>query len=152
MENTNTTVNAGSVQHLKEQKVLFNLNSDLNNFLLNECTEGKIQVEKTSNFYNVFHVALQNTLTILKEQNINPTVYYVGEGDDKILEHKINSVEKLNYKGKDCIFIDIDVLIDNLINNNINNITFKFLNFLVLTLISKEVKDSDFALNLIKNI
>ena len=152
MENTNNTVNAGLNQHLKEQKVLFNLNSDLNNFLLNECTEGKIQVEKTANFYNVFHIALQNTLTILKEQNINPTVYYVGEGDDKILEHEIHSVEKLNYKGKDCIFIDIDTLIDNLINNNINNITFKFLNFLVLTLISKEAKGSDFALNIVRSI
>lgn len=152
MKNLNTTVNAGSDQHLKDQKVLFNLSPDLNNFLLNECTEGKIQVEKTSQFYNVFHIALQNTLAILKEKNIDPSVYYVGEGDDKFLGHKINSVEKLNYNGKDCIFIDVDNLIDELIKNNINNISFKFLNFMVLTLISKEAKDSDFALNTVKNI
>lgn len=152
MEKLNNTVNAGLGQHLKEQKALFNLSSDLNNFLLNECSEGKIQVEKTAQFYNVFHIALQNTLAILKEQNISPTVYYVGEGDDKILGRVINSVEKLNYNGKNCIFIDIDALIDELINNNINKITFKFLNFMVLTLISKEAKDSNFALNLIKGI
>ena len=39
----------------KMNKTIFNLSADLNNFLLNECTEGKIPVEKSSNFYNVFH-------------------------------------------------------------------------------------------------
>lgn len=136
----------------KMNKRIFNLNTELNNFLLNECTEGKIPVEKSSNFYNVFHTALQNTLTILRSQNIEPTVYYVGEGDDKILRHKVKIVEKINYENTDSIFIDIDALIDELINNNINNITYKFLNLMVLSLISKEAKDENFAYNIVKNI
>lgn len=139
-----------------EQKILFNLSLDLNDFLLSKYTEGqyegRIQVEKAAQFYNVFHLALQNTLAILKTKNINPAVYYVGEGDDRILGQEINSVQKLNYNGKDCIFIDVDDLITELIKNNINKITFKFLNYLVLTLISKEAKDSNFALNTVKNI
>jgi hypothetical protein len=136
----------------KMNKNIFNLSTNLNNFLLNECAEGKIPVEKSSNFYNVFHTALQNTLTILKSQDINPMIYYVGEGDDKILKKKVNIVEKINYENSDCIFIDIDALIDELINNNINNITYKFLNLMVLSLISKEAKDEEFAYNIVKNI
>ena len=132
--------------------MIFNLDSKLNDFLLSKCIEGMIHVEKSSYFYNIFHVALQNTLTILKSLKIEPTVYYVGEGDDKILGYRVSFVKKLKYKNKECIFIDIDALIDELLNNNIKNITFKFLNLMVLTLVSREVKDSEFAYNIVKNI